>query len=109
MSEEAPGPRDALTVPAMLRHAVAGSGEREAVVTLDERITFRTLDERSRALAGALVDAGVGKGTRVGAQYSYGAEWIVAFLAVTRVGAIYVPLSTAYKPAELRKTVRHAD
>ena len=78
-------------------------------MTLDTRTTFGQLDAASRRLARAFVAAGVGKGSRIGAQFSYGAEWLVAFLAATRVGAIFVPLSTAYKPAELRKTVRHAD
>src|SRR5688500_2104883 len=109
MAQEVVGPVEALTVPAMLRRAVAAFGEREAVVTLAQRITFAQIDEASRRVARALVMAGVGKCTRVGAQLSYGAEWLVAWLAASRVGAIFVPLSTAYKPAELRKTVRHAD
>jgi acyl-CoA synthetase (AMP-forming)/AMP-acid ligase II len=103
------GPGEALTVPAMLRYATTAFGDREAVVSLDTRTTFQDLDAASRRVARALVAAGVGTGSRIGAQFSYGAEWLVTFLAVTRAGAIFVPLSTAYKPAELRKTVRHAD
>jgi acyl-CoA synthetase (AMP-forming)/AMP-acid ligase II len=56
-----------------------------------------------------LAEAGVGKGIRVGAQFSYGSEWLVAFLAVTLVGGVYVPFSTAYKPPELCGVARHAD
>jgi acyl-CoA synthetase (AMP-forming)/AMP-acid ligase II len=106
-------PRDVnegvVTLPALMRRAVECFGEREAVVTLEERVTFADLDLAARQLAASFAKAGVGKGTRVGAQFSYGADWLVAFLAATRVGGVFVPLSTAYKPAELRKVVRHSD
>jgi acyl-CoA synthetase (AMP-forming)/AMP-acid ligase II len=100
---------DPSTLPHLVRRAVELFGDRDLVVTLDERVTFREVDAASRRMAAALVTSGVGKGTRVGAQFSYGADWLVVSLAETRIGAIYVPLSTAYKPAELRKVVRHAD
>jgi acyl-CoA synthetase (AMP-forming)/AMP-acid ligase II len=98
-----------LTVPALLDRAVAAFGEREAVVMPDDRMTFDALAQASRRLAGHLAAAGVGRGTRVGAQFSYGAEWLVSFLAVTAVGGVLVPLSTAYKAPELRTVARHAD
>jgi acyl-CoA synthetase (AMP-forming)/AMP-acid ligase II len=98
-----------LTLPGMLQRAVSEFPEREAVVSLDSRITFADLDGGSRELARFLIDNGVGKGTRVGGQLSYGADWITTMLAVTRVGGVFVPFSTAYKPAELQKSARHAD
>src|ERR1700691_5334343 len=100
---------DELTLPALMRRAVERFGDRELIVTPDERVTFADLDRAGRRLARSLAGAGVGKGIRVGAQFSYGPEWLVAFLAVTLVGGVYVPLSTAYKPAELRRVARHAD
>jgi acyl-CoA synthetase (AMP-forming)/AMP-acid ligase II len=101
--------RDARTIPALLADAVAAFPDAEYVVSLDERVTFAEVDRASRAVARSLVAAGIGKGNRVGAQFSYGADWVVTWLAVSRIGAVHVPLSTAYKPAELRKVARHAD
>lgn len=100
---------EVLTLPALVRRAVDRYGERDAVVTPHERVTFAGLYRASQRMAGRLVGAGVGKGARVAAQFSYGPEWVVTFLAVTSLGAIYVPLSTAYKPTELRRVLRHAD
>jgi len=97
------------TVPDLLSRAVRLFGDREYVVTDKERATFAEVDVAARHLALKLVAAGVGKGTRIGACFSYGREWIVAWLAVNRIGAIYLPFSTAYKPAELRHAVRHGD
>ncbi len=97
------------TVPGLLAHAVAEFGHRECVVTPDERVSYAEIDERSRRLARRMVAWGVGKGTRVATQFPYGVEWLVSWLAVSRTGALHLPFSTAYKPAELRKSLRHGD
>ena len=51
----------------------------------------------------------MGKGTRVGILIPNGADFVVAFLATTRIGAIAVPLSTLYQSRELLEVLRHAD
>ena len=38
-----------------------------------------------------------------------GPDWVVWWLAVTRIGAVMVPLNTFYKPRELGYVLRHAD
>ena len=38
-----------------------------------------------------------------------GPDWVVAWLAASRVGAVVVPLNTFYKPRELGYVLRHAD
>jgi len=54
------------TVPALLRHRAIHSPDLSALVHDDQTISYRELDERSRALAARLVAAGVGKRSRVG-------------------------------------------
>jgi acyl-CoA synthetase (AMP-forming)/AMP-acid ligase II len=97
------------TVPALLRHALSEFPDHEVVVSDVGRLTYAEADAESRALAAELVAAGVGKGTRVGTQFPYGIEWVVSWLAITRIGALHMPFSTALKPAELRKVLRHGD
>lgn len=99
----------AATVPGLIEHVVAHFPDEECVVTPDERLTFAEVDDRSRRLARRLAAWGVGKGTRVATHFPYGVEWLVSWLAVTRIGAVHFPFSTAYKPAELRKSLRHGD
>ena len=99
----------AATVPALLRHAATEWPEHEVVVSDVGRLTYAQADAESRALAAKLVATGVGKGTRVGTQFPYGIEWIVSWLAITRIGALHMPFSTALKPPELRKVLRHSD
>ena len=84
-------------------------GDDDYIVLPDRRISFRNLEAASRRLAKELLAAGVTKGTRVGIHLVTGPEWAVAFLAVTRIGAVAMPFSTIYRPAELRVAMRIGD
>jgi acyl-CoA synthetase (AMP-forming)/AMP-acid ligase II len=99
----------ALTVPALLSRAVHAFGERTYLVTPTERLSYAAADRRSAELARWLLGHGAGKGTRIGLFFANGAEWVTWWLAVSRIGAIAVPLSTMYRPAEIAKVVRLAD
>ena len=103
-------PETAVTVGPFVRGIAARSGDREAVVNGERRITYRQLDDDSRRMARCgLLARGVTKGTRIGLWLGNGPEWVVAWAAVCRVGAIAVPLSTFFKDRELARTIRHAD
>src|SRR5207253_1904158 len=52
-------------------------------------------------LARKLLAAGIGKGTRVGGLFGFGPRWLVAWLAVTRIGALFLPFSTRSSPPDL--------
>jgi acyl-CoA synthetase (AMP-forming)/AMP-acid ligase II len=97
------------TVGDALRHAAARWGDRDFVVTPARRMTYAQAEDESRRLARHLVAAGMGKGTRVGLYFTYGQEWVVAWLAASRIGALVMPLATTYRPAEIRKVLRIGD
>ena len=97
------------TVPALLHRSVREFGPHTYVVTPKDRLTYAEAEERSAHLARRLLNEGVGKGSRVGLFFANGVGWIVWWLAVSRIGALVVPLSTMYAPAELAKVVRLAD
>lgn len=92
-----------------IRRAGEQFGDAPYLVMPDLRLSYLDADRASRRVAKELVARGVGKGTRVGIHFSYGPDWIVAFFALTRIGAVCFPMSTSYKPAELRKTAVHGD
>ena len=101
--------RDRPTLPALLHRAATEFGDDDYVVTPTERMTFADAELRSAHAARWLLARGVGKGTRVGLFFPNGVDWIVWWLAASRVGALVVPLSTMYPPAELAKVARLAD
>jgi acyl-CoA synthetase (AMP-forming)/AMP-acid ligase II len=98
-----------LTVPALLARAARDCGEHTYVVSPTDRLTYADAERRSASAARRLLHAGVGKGSRVGLFFPNGVEWIVWWLALSRIGALVVPLSTLCTPAELRKVLRLAD
>ncbi|MUL85582.1 MULTISPECIES: class I adenylate-forming enzyme family protein [unclassified Mycolicibacterium] len=98
-----------LTLPTLLQRSVAEFGESVYLVTPTDRLTYIEAEERSARLARWLLHEGVGKGSRVGLFFANGAEWVTWWLAVSRIGAVAVPLSTMYAPAEIAKVLRLAD
>ena len=97
------------TVPALLQRSAREFGRETYVVTPTERLSYAEAEQRSAHLARRLLSSGVGKGSRVGLFFANGIEWIIWWLAVSRIGALAVPLSTLCAPAELAKVVRLAD
>ncbi len=97
------------TMPAVVRRAAKEFGDEDFIVLPDRRISFREAEQASRRLAKELLAAGVGKGTRVGIHLVTGPEWAVAFIAAARIGALTMPFSTIYRPAELRRAMQIGD
>jgi acyl-CoA synthetase (AMP-forming)/AMP-acid ligase II len=90
-----------LTLPALLARRVHEDADVEALVTDEASVTYAGLDDKSRRLARRLAAAGIGKGDRCALVMPNGIDWAVASLAVLRIGAVLVPLSTLLRPPEL--------
>ncbi|GAA3000328.1 hypothetical protein GCM10010483_51620 [Actinokineospora diospyrosa] len=66
------------------------------------RLTYRELDERATRLAHRLLDLGVGPQDPVAVLVSWSPDVVVAFLAVLKAGACYLPLHEAYPLERMR-------
>jgi malonyl-CoA/methylmalonyl-CoA synthetase len=64
-------------------------------------ISYREARARSAQLARALAGLNVRAGDRVAVQVDKSATAVLLYLAVLRLGAVYLPLNTAYTEAEL--------
>jgi len=90
-----------LTVPAAVARAAREFGDAEAVAEPGGvRLSYRELDERVTAVAGALIDAGVGAGDRVAIWAPNGPEWLLTALGTLGAGAALVPVSTRFTGPE---------
>ncbi|WP_019201788.1 non-ribosomal peptide synthetase [Tsukamurella sp. 1534] len=78
-----------------VRQRPAGPALRDGTLTY----TYAELDSAVSALANRLGSLGVGPGTRVAVAVPRSAASVVAFWAVARAGAVYVPIDPSY-PAE---------
>lgn len=97
------------TVPDLLRWTVDQFADREALVSLQERLSYQDLEDRSAALARGLIAAGISKYARVGLLMPNSPQWAVTWCAIARTGAVAVPLSTFSSATELRTMLAHAD
>ena len=97
------------TVPIFLDRCATRYGERPLILLGDRRISYAEAQAESAKLARGLLARGVGKGTRVGILFPNGPEWVIAWLAAARIGALTIPISTFSKARELGWTLRHAD
>lgn len=98
-----------LTVGPWIRSLAERSGAHELIVQDQRRISYAEAEEASARLALALVARGATKGSRVGVLLPNGPDWVVAFLAAARIGAVTVPINTFFQARELGWMLRHAD
>jgi len=104
-----PSPAITPAVPALVRSAAARFGDRPFLIADGAVLSYHDLERRSARLALRLLSMGVGKGDHVGLLMPNSVEWAITWFAVTRIGAVAVPLNTFHKASELAWTIRHAD
>ena len=74
-----------------------------AIIDSDERhVSAGQLDAHAGRYANALLALGLRPGDRIAVQVDKSFENVVLYLAALRVGAVYLPLNTAYRPAEIQ-------
>jgi acyl-CoA synthetase (AMP-forming)/AMP-acid ligase II len=93
------------TIAEALKRSVQLNPDTDFAVSKDRRMTYRDIEEASATLARRMLARGIGKGTRVGIFDSYTHEFLVTWLAATRIGALVEGFSTIYSPAELGRVI----
>jgi acyl-CoA synthetase (AMP-forming)/AMP-acid ligase II len=102
-------PDSECTASGLIRSKAAADPERIFIVKGAVRLSYGEAERRSARIARGLLASGVGKGTRVGILLPNGPDWVLAWLAASRIGALVVPLNTFYQARELGFVLRHAD
>jgi acyl-CoA synthetase (AMP-forming)/AMP-acid ligase II len=98
----------ARTIDELVRSRAARHGTKPMVIDSAARISYRELNTTTSDLAAVFVEAGVGKGTRVGLIMPNSSVWVRVAIALTRIGAVLVPLSTLLPAGELVAQLRAA-
>ncbi len=83
--------------------------EKTAIVFGDAHINFGELADRTKAVAGALVLAGVRQGQHVGILIPSSPDFIVVEQALFAIGAVITPLNISYRSNELCHAVETCD
>lgn len=72
-------------------------------------LTYEELDERADRLASSLVRLGVRKGTHVAVMLGNVAAFPITWIAISRIGAVMVPVNTAYQINDLSFILTDSD
>lgn len=80
-----------------------------AVVDDRRRLTYAELDAETDSLAAALAARGIHAGDRVGLLAGASVEWVVAYLAIIKTGAVATALNYRETPDRLLEMMRSVD
>ncbi len=83
--------------------------DRTAIVFEGKRLTFNELNERTNRLANALAGLGIKKGDRAAILQVNCHQYVEAYYAVAKLGAIFVPLNFRAKKEELTHMLNHSE
>ncbi|MEJ2098794.1 MAG: AMP-binding protein [Desulfobacterales bacterium] len=75
----------------------------------DETVTYRQLDERSNQFANGLSDLGIKKDDKVAIMMKNHPDFIYTWFGAVKLGAVEVPINTAYKGDLLRHIINNSD
>jgi long-chain acyl-CoA synthetase len=96
------------TVSDLFLSTVKKHSDRVAVVEGDRRVTYGTLELMVRSLSSFLRSRGIKHGDKVGIFLPNSIEFITSFFSVASIGAISVPINTAYKEKEIKFYISHS-
>lgn len=83
--------------------------DKEAVIFEDRRITYEELNEKAERLAHFLMKRGIGRDDKVSIWLPNLPEWIVAWFAIPKIGAVVVPTDPWYKGGEIEYMFNDSD
>ena len=92
------------TIPGLMFDAAADAPDEIAIAVLDETLTltYRATADWVRKLATELQARGVTSGDVVGVMLRNGPEFPIAWMAITALGAVMIPVNTSYTTREVR-------
>lgn len=79
-----------------------------AVVFQDKTLTWQNLEDTVLRTAAGLSSRGVSRGDVVAVQLPNTPEFVLSYLAITRLGAVMCPLHMPYRGAEIETLMRHS-
>src|SRR5687767_13073541 len=97
------------TIGSLVDERARVDGAREALCFKDERWTFTKLAEEVDRAARGLMALGIAPGEKVALWMLNRPEWMVAGLAVIKVGAVLVPINTRFRTEDVRYVTGQSD
>jgi crotonobetaine/carnitine-CoA ligase len=96
-------------IPALLEACARDLPEHVYCKSDSEQLTYLALNRRVNQLAHGLLQAGIQPGDRVAVMLSHHIEHALSFLALTKLGAVQIPVNVHLKGAGLQHVLGHSD
>ena len=96
------------TIPDVLARMVAWNPDKRALAGPDGHLTYLELETRSKRLAAGLQSIGVHRDDPIAVAMPASNDWVVLFVACSRLGAPLVPINPRMKPSEVAYIVENA-
>ena len=91
---------ESTTIPEANRIAARADPDATFLIVDGQRHSYADIEDEAARIAAGLRERGIGSGDRVALAANNRREWIVSWLAITRLGAIVVTLNVAYRERE---------
>lgn len=91
------------------RLAAQRFGDREGLIFKDRRYSFHDVAAEVDTAARALLGQGVRRGDHVSLWLNNCEDWIFIFYALSRIGAVVVPINTRFRTHDLDYVLRQSD
>jgi len=97
-----------ITLNEMLEDAARKYPDSPCTIFKGARITYREMNELTDRLAAGLADLGIKKGDRVGIFMPNTPQFVLAYFAILKAGAVVVAINPLYTPREIEHQVNDA-
>jgi cyclohexanecarboxylate-CoA ligase len=95
------------TLTRWLSRHIAYDGDRKAVLGTPGWLTYRELGQKSERLANGLYRLGIRGGDMVSLQLPNIPEFLIAYLAIARLGAVMSTMHCPYRTSEMSALLKH--
>ena len=102
-------PGDGLTFAGILDAQVAVRPDQPLLVIDDVPLSYKALQERSISVANVLAGLGIQPGDRVALFMGTSPAWVTLWFGLCRLGAVAVPINTAYRGEFLANQLRDSN
>jgi len=98
-----------LTIAKALKEASEKWGDRQGLISKNERLTYLDLYKKACQLAWGFIKAGIKKGDHVATIFGTASEWVITKYALHIIGAVIVPVNGNFKAREIEFVLKQAD
>lgn len=98
-----------MNLSAMLQSSASRHPDVAAILFQGQKMTYQELDQQVERFAAGLRALGLGRGSRVALLLGNCPQFVIAYYAIARLGAVSVPVNPLYAPGEIQFILSDAE